>query len=342
MPALLDHEKKTEKNRLFNSLLVRQLLLPLTCTFALLCLLIYGNEVLGSLCGLHLVLTSPGVYLVDNSQSGGMTIKYYGFLLLVGMVSALISALALAKTFKKSGEQVLFMMSLSCLGGALGARLYYVLLSLPRFLADPPSIFRLGEGGLTIHGCIIGLALSLFLYSRLKWPSFLQNLDFVVINLPLAQAIWRLGNFYNFEAYGSALSENALLKVFIDPRFRTKATAQTSFFQPAFLCELIWDLALYLCLVRLLIIARDRGIDLPARGGYITCLYLWCYSLGRLLIESIRLDGFALNINGQTYLQSMSVPTVVSLSILAISSVLLYKGYIVKDRGSQNETVKSI
>lgn len=326
-------DMKSEKSRSLLSLTGQYLLLPMAIVFAFLSLLIFANEALGSLTGLHLVLTSPGVFLLDGNQSKGFTVKYYGFLLLVGMVCALISALFLSKTFQKSKEDVLFMISLSCLGGALGARLYYVLISLPRFLADPQSMFRLGEGGLAIHGCIIGLALTLFLYSRLKWHNFLQNLDFVVINLPLAQAIWRLGNFFNFEAYGSALSANAFLKVFIPPPLRTNATATESYFQPAFLFELIWDFALYLCLLSLAKLLPQT--KLKEEGGFITCLYLWCYSIGRLLVESIRLDGL-------TFTRTMSIPTAVSLALLAGTSLILYKGYIVKDRRAQNETVKSV
>ena len=135
-------------------------------------------------------MSSPGAFLY---QSATFCVRYYGAFLLLGMVAILANGLLICRHFNLSKESVLMMTSATCISGALGARLYYVSLCLPFFLNHPDRILRTDGGGLSIHGCMIGLALTLLAFSRLRLKTFLSYLDFFTVSLPLGQAIWRLG-----------------------------------------------------------------------------------------------------------------------------------------------------
>jgi phosphatidylglycerol:prolipoprotein diacylglycerol transferase len=162
-------------------------------------------------------------------------------------------------------------------------------------------------GGLSIHGCIAGLFVAILLYARLHPGRAVAYFDLVCICLPLAQSIWRWGNLFNSETAGAPLSHYALLQQLVPWAYRPRAYMQYDCFQPAFLYESIWDLALFVCLY--------FGLAKMSLGrpGLLSCIYLGAYSAGRILIESVRLDGI-------TY-GPLPVPTIVSLACLVASSI---------------------
>lgn len=88
------------------------------------------------------------------------------------------------------------------LGAILGARLYYVLLSLDFYSQNPFEFIAIWHGGLAIHGGLIGGTICGYLYCKYKKISVLKLGDLMLPFLLLGQSIGRLGNFANGEAHG--------------------------------------------------------------------------------------------------------------------------------------------
>ncbi len=177
------------------------------------------------------------------------------------------------------------------------------------FLKHPGEILQASQGGLSIHGCIIGVFLSLLLYCRLHGGKVVDCFDFICISLPLTQAIWRWGNLFNSEAFGFPLCQNALVQQIVPSSLRPVGYAHFAAFQPAFLYEGIWNLALF-CLLYF-----GLAKNLAKRSGLLSCIYLGGYSLGRILIESVRMDSITCG--------ALPVPTVVSFTCLIAALIAI-------------------
>ena len=103
-------------------------------------------------------------------------------------------------------------------------------------------------------------------------------------SIVLGQAIGRWGNFFNEEAFGRPT--DALWKLYISPEHRPPGYQQFEYFHPTFLYESLWDLGVFVALIFWL---RPK---LRERPGALFFCYIGLYSMGRLLIESLRLDSF--------------------------------------------------
>jgi phosphatidylglycerol:prolipoprotein diacylglycerol transferase len=126
---------------------------------------------------------------------------------------------------------------------------------------------------------VVGIWLTL----RWKLP-VLRSLDVAAPSLALGQAIGRWGNFFNEEAFGRPTS--LPWKLYISPPHRPFGYGQYESFHPTFLYESLWDLALFVILVAF--VRRRHG----GRPGTVFFSYIGLYSVGRFMIEAIRLDSF--------------------------------------------------
>lgn len=178
--------------------------------------------------------------------------------------------------------------------GIVGARLYHVATSWQPYFGEgghPWHAFKIWEGGLGIWGAVAGGALGAYVACARQGVSFLTFADSVAPALPLAQAVGRLGNWFNNEIYGGRTELPWGLQVHewdsLAGRAVTGADGQPKLlpglYHPTFLYELIW--CLIICGV---IIAVDRRFSL-ARGRCLA-LYIMLYTLGRFFIERLRVD----------------------------------------------------
>jgi len=183
-------------------------------------------------------------------------------------------------------EPLLKTSELALLGGLVGARLYYVLFNLDYYARVPAKIFAVWEGGLAIHGGVIGGLLVGGAYAWSRRLPMLQYLDIAAPSLAIGQAIGRWGNFFNEEAFGTPT--DLPWKLYIPPANRPVEYAQIEFFHPTFLYESLWDVAVFLLLVW---VFRDRCARAP---GALFLAYLGLYSLGRFFTEALRTDALML------------------------------------------------
>jgi phosphatidylglycerol:prolipoprotein diacylglycerol transferase len=183
-------------------------------------------------------------------------------------------------------EELLKASELALLGALVGARLYYVAFTWDYYGRFPLKIFAVWEGGLAIHGGILGGLLLGGSYTWWRSLPLARYLDIVAPSLALGQAIGRWGNFFNEEAFGTPTS--LPWKLYISPPHRPLFYAQEEFFHPTFLYESLWDLLVFGLLVWVL---RDRVARAPSCRFWI---YVGLYSAGRLFVEGLRTDSLML------------------------------------------------
>ena len=220
-------------------------------------------------------------------EIGGFQIKWYSILLLLAVI---LGISIFIKEGKSHGYKADFLFNLcfwTIIFAFLGARAYYVLFNWNIYAQDPVSIFKIWEGGLAIHGGILGGFITILFYCRKYKVKMSKLLDYVVPSLLLGQAIGRWGNFFNQEAHGGIVSRG-ILENFHIPNFIIEGmNINGIYYHPTFFYESLW------CLLGLLIVLILRRYKY-LKAGTITCFYLMWYSLGRFFIESMRTDSLML------------------------------------------------
>ena len=256
---------------------------------------------------------SPGRVLLSVF---GFDIYWYGLFLALGILCALLISDFVSKKFYKQNFVIDFA-PIMLIFGIIFARLYYCILNYSYYFNYPQKILLLREGGISIHGAILGGLLALFaVYGIKKWRdknfnlSVLSVCDIFALGLPLGQAIGRWGNFFNSEAYG--LPTNLPWKLYIAPEYRTGQFLNNDYFHPTFLYEAILNFIIFSVLLLVFHKYRDKS------SGIITALYLMLYSIARFFIEFLRADS-VLNIGFLHIAQIASV-----IMFLAGLSLLIY------------------
>ncbi|MCW2830606.1 MAG: prolipoprotein diacylglyceryl transferase [Aeromicrobium sp.] len=168
--------------------------------------------------------------------------------------------------------------------GIVGARIYHVATDPELYFGEGREAFDallIWKGGLGIWGAVAGGALGAYIACRRNGVSFSMLADALAPGLLVAQAIGRIGNYFNQELFGRPTDLPWALE--IDAANRPSGYLDSPTFHPTFLYELLWNLA-----AAALIIAIDRRYRLT--GGRAFALYAMLYTAGRVWIESLRID----------------------------------------------------
>jgi len=230
---------------------------------------------------LYVVPAFSGERVVNsNIFLGPVRIHLYGLSLALAFLASWYVAFQVAGRFgiqKKDLDQSLLWIVVS---GFLGARLYFVLFQWQYFSEHPGQIVAFWQGGISIYGALIGGALGIYLFTKLKGFPFYRFLDIAALVAPLGQAIGRWGNFFNQEAFGAPT--DLPWGLHISPAFRPQQFLETQSFHPTFLYESVWNLLVFLIL--LFVSAKSP------KAGTVAIYYLILYGTARFFIEGLRLD----------------------------------------------------
>ncbi len=212
---------------------------------------------------------------------GPLTIHVYGLMYVLALVAAV--AIATRRWERLGGDRAL-VHEVALWGfpaGLIGGRLYHLATSwneVPHTWWGPLAVWK---GGLGIWGGIAAGTLAGLLVLRRRRADVPRFMDAAAPALLVAQAIGRIGNYFNQELFGGPSSLPWALR--IDPVHRPAGYAQYATFHPTFLYELVWNLALAGLLVRL---GNRRRVRAPG----LFALYVAGYSLGRIGEELLRVD----------------------------------------------------
>ncbi len=270
-------------------------MMPLICTAI--------GTALGAASGWIGQLASPGPVAFEI---GPIPFRWYGLLITAALVIGITLAQRLAQGRGVDPEKIDELAIWLVIGALPGARLYYVAFEWARYADRPLSALAIWQGGIAIHGAMLGGALAALLFARRHKLAFWQLADIVAPALVLGQAIGRWGNFFNSEAFGRPT--DLPWKLYIPPAQRPPGLADVAYYHPTFLYESLWNLGVFALVLGLFV----WGLRHPGRlkVGTIFLVYFAAYSLGRLWIEGLRLDSLMLG--------PLKMAQVISLSGIAL------------------------
>jgi phosphatidylglycerol---prolipoprotein diacylglyceryl transferase len=275
------------------------------------------------------LFTSPGT----GFSLGPLHLRWYGLLIASAVLLGITLAQRLGRSRGIDSDTISDIAIWLVVGAIPCARLYYVLFEWPYYSQHLEQIPQVWQGGIAIHGAVIGGVLAALIFAKVRRMSFWQLADVIAPALILGQAIGRWGNFFNSEAFGAPTDLPWKLyipaQVVIDGQVRSPrpaAFASVDYFHPTFLYESIWNLGVFVLLLLLFRwgTAKSSGLNsgLKTAGlktGTIVCGYFIAYSLGRVWIEALRTDSLMLG-----PLKMAQVISLVEISIGVAGLVWLY------------------
>ena len=232
-------------------------------------------------------------------------IHWYGLVIAVGFLLAVIYANARKKQFGITEDQLITMLLWAVPSAIVCARAYYCIFNWRMYADDPVSCLYIWQGGLAIYGGIIGGVGAAAIYCRAKKISFGAMADLGGLGFLIGQSAGRWGNFFNREAFG-APTQNFLRMGLTD------ASGNLEFYHPTFLYESLWNLA---GLALLHFLSKKRKYD-----GEVFTLYVVWYGLGRFFVEGLRMDSLYLFSTGIRVSQLLAL-----VSCLLAAAFFLYK-----------------
>ena len=207
---------------------------------------------------------------------GPLTIHYYGLIIAIGLMLAVVYACRRSSQFGMKQDDLLDGVLWITPFAILCARAYYCIFSWADYAENPISVLYIWNGGLAIYGGVLGAAAGVILFCRIKKIKIGTVLDLVSLGFLIGQSIGRWGNFVNREAFGAATNS------FFRMGLYNTVTGAWEYYHPTFLYESLWNFTGFLILHFLY---PKRAYD-----GQITLGYCAWYGLGRAMIEGLRMD----------------------------------------------------
>lgn len=282
--------------------------------------------------------------LPDGFEFFGMHLAFNGILIACALILGLLMAQWQAKRTKQQPEVYLDFALYAIVASFIGARVFYVLFRWEEYQKNFLKVFNVRDGGLSIYGAIIAAVITAFVYCKAKSYSFTLLTDTAVIGLLTGQVIGRFGDFFSRESFGCytdglfamQIAQNDAGVDFICTvqnlvsrydrqeqtflnilEIRDKAVILDGMryiqVHPLFLYEIVWNVCL---LFFLWLYTNYKKFD-----GEILLLYLCGYGLGRVWIESLRIESLTLwGIN-------LSVTQIIATVFVVVSFLFLVLGW---------------
>lgn len=233
---------------------------------------------------------------ISQFSIGPVTIHIYALCILMGIVLAVWITTTRWKKLGGNFDQVLDITLVSVPAGIIGARLYHIITTPERFFGPDGNwaeMFRIWNGGLGIWGGVLFGALAAWAWCRHKHYPMALLADAIAPGLLVAQAVGRLGNWFNQELYGAPTTLPWGLKLNMEgtaighsEQCYDGATCPSgTLFHPTFLYEMIWNL-----IGAAIIVYIGSKAMKKLKAGSLFAVYIMWYTLGRTWIESLRID----------------------------------------------------
>ena len=170
--------------------------------------------------------------------------------------------------------------------GLIGGRIYYVLYAWAFYKDNPIEIFKVWQGGLAVHGVMIGAFLATFIFAKYKKIAWLKLFDLCAIGLVTAQIVGRWGNYFNQELFGKPTDLPWAIPILsVNRPFEFVAN---QYFHPTFLYESLLNIVLLAALLVLVWLRFKKEIKI--KKGVFFFSYLLGYSIIRFNMEFLRID----------------------------------------------------
>lgn len=215
---------------------------------------------------------------------GPVPLRAYGILMVAAMALAMWVAWIRYRQFGGEGEVVIDVSMWAIPFGIVGGRLYHVVTTPSGYFGpdgDLSAIVRIWEGGMAIWGAVGLGTVGAIIGLRRAGQRIGPFADALAPGLLFAQALGRFGNYFNQELFGSPTTLPWGLE--IDPWNIPAGYAEGTLFHPTFLYEGLWNISMGLLLIYL-------GRIHKFKSGQVMALYMVAYPIGRIWMETMRLD----------------------------------------------------
>ncbi|TVX81922.1 prolipoprotein diacylglyceryl transferase [Peribacillus simplex] len=239
---------------------------------------------------------------------GPIQVHWYGLIIGFGVLLGLI--IALRESERRGLDKEIFtdMILFAVPIAIISARIYYVIFQWEYYSQNPGDIIKIWNGGIAIHGALIGSVLTAIVFAKVKKVSFWKLADIAAPSLLLGQAIGRWGNFMNQEAHGGEITRSFLENMHLPEFIINQMYINGAYYHPTFLYESIWNI------VGVIILLSLRKVNL--RRGELFLTYVLWYSIGRFYIEGLRTDSLMLT-------ESLRIAQVISIVLVAVAIALM-------------------
>ncbi len=241
-------------------------------------------------------IQSPGETFLNL---GFLTLRWYGLLISISVLIGLLISKKLAKSRNINPQYINEILPSLIIYSIIGARAYYVIFEWRQYSGNNfftsfnffnnviqiPSFLAIWQGGIAIHGGLIGGFLCILFFCKSKNIHLKTFIDILIPSIILGQSIGRWGNFFNNEAFG--IPTDLPWKLFIPIQNRPIEFINYQFFHPTFIYESLWNFLIFILLINIFYQQNNKS---SVRPGFISCLYLIGYSFGRFWIEGLRID----------------------------------------------------
>jgi prolipoprotein diacylglyceryl transferase len=242
-------------------------------------------------------IPSPDISYIDL---GPFRLHFYAIFILIGVVLAVLFTGRRIRASGFKGGEAIDIALWAVPFGIVGARLYHVVTHPGDYFypgADLLKVLYVWEGGIAIFGAVVFGLVGIWIGARRTKIPFLVFLDALAPGMLIAQAVGRIGNYFNQELFGSPTTLPWGLQIDPSSPAFPAGFPEGTLFHPLFLYELLWNLAgaATILLVERAVF-RDRR---PRPGtGLSVGLYLVWYGIGRAWFEWLRLDPTELLVAG--------------------------------------------
>ncbi len=271
---------------------------------------------------------------------GPIEIRYYGLMYALAFLFGIHFAKKEAKDFNLKEDFIENYAIIAIISGLLGARLYYVLFNLDYYLSKPLEILAVWQGGMAIHGGILGGILGTYIFSLKHKVSIWKMTDLAAPYLMFGQSIGRFGNFMNGEVHGvptytpwSVIFSNNKFYEWYESYQNLSLEAQIKFKElvpwgivfpvsspagnefpniavhPAMLYELILNFVAFLSLMYL---RKKKNLKI----GVLSFIYIIEYSLIRTFVSFFRAEDLML--------AGFRAPHLISVVLILWSIIMIY------------------
>lgn len=248
---------------------------------------------------------------------GPIPLRAYALCIIVGIIIAI--CLGQKRYQRRGGDPnvVLDAALIAVPAGIIGGRLYHVITDNQKYFCsdcNPVDALKITNGGLGIFGAVTLGTLAVYGYLRYKKVPFAPFADAIAPGIVLAQAIGRLGNWFNQEIYGEETTVPWALEIYyrVDAAgnyapLTGRSTGEViATVHPTFLYELLLNLVVFA-----LLLVLDRLLRLGR--GQVFALYVAGYAAGRLVVESMRSDEATMIVGFRVNTIVMSIALIVAL-----------------------------
>ncbi|MDR4935476.1 prolipoprotein diacylglyceryl transferase [Rossellomorea marisflavi] len=244
-------------------------------------------------------------------ELGPISVHWYGVIIGLGIALGMYMVIRESKRQGLHPDTFIDLLVWAIPIAIISARIYYVAFEWNNYYADhPEDIIKIWNGGIAIHGALIGSVLTTIVFAKVRGLSFWKLTDIAAPSLIVGQAIGRWGNFINQEAHGREVSRQFLENLHL-PRFIIdQMYIDGAYYHPTFLYESLWNVVV---LILLLIIRRKVK---SLRRGELFLTYVIGYSIGRFSVEGMRTD--SLMLGDFRFAQVISVALIVAAIVTMI------------------------